>query len=323
MKNCLLILLIIFCAISGITQNIINNPSFEDTLHDNFGLLKARYWNVPTISSPDLLHLNNIHPWKIPQNFSGYQSARDGVSYYGFFSFVKNGDNGREYIQNQLKRALLRDSIYCFQAFVSLADSSNYALKNEIGAYFSRNPINSSVRFQRLDLDPQIEFSDTMFFTEKINWIKVFASFKAEGGEKFMTLGVFKPDSLLDVVRVFGGLDTVFHKTYYYIDDLYLGHCDSVPTDDTVPPIGIAEQHLVEEGFSLYPNPVKEQFYLELEKEQSNIQFKLLNILGQEQDFSVQKQANRYTFNVGHLPKGLYLLQFSGNLQHTIKILKD
>ncbi|MAC93947.1 MAG: hypothetical protein CMC96_00455 [Flavobacteriales bacterium] len=103
-----------------------------------------------------------------------------------------------------------------------------------------------------------------------------------------------------------GGEQLDYSGTYYYIDDLYLGHCDSLP--DTT--IGLHE-NVLKNKLKLYPNPVGEQFYLDYSG-QEQLQFRLYNLMGQKVEAAVQQEGNRYRFSSGHLPKGVYLLRIVG-----------
>lgn len=107
--------------------------------------------------------------------------------------------------------------------------------------------------------------------------------------------------------------------TYYYLDNFYLGHCDSLPLDT---PIGLVENTL-KNKFSVYPNPTKNKLtiaYLGSEK----LVFRLFNVLGKLQEVEVIPNRNQYQLSIAHLPKGLYFLEIiAGKNRITKKIVKD
>jgi len=106
-------------------------------------------------------------------------------------------------------------------------------------------------------------------------------------------------------------------NTYYYIDDLYLGHCDSLPDTST----SIIEKKLTHK-LKLYPNPVGEQFYVEYSG-QAQLQFQLYNLMGQKVEAAARQEGSRYRFSTAHLPKGVYLLRVNDGVRDEIfKLIK-
>ncbi|MBL4707181.1 MAG: T9SS type A sorting domain-containing protein, partial [Flavobacteriales bacterium] len=224
----------------------------------------------------------------------------------------------------ELKTPLEKDSTYCFQVYMSLADSSQYAIKNKLGVFFSQNEIDSSqVRFQTLSLIPQIQFNDSTFFTDTKNWTKVNASFVAQGGEKFMTIGRFAMESLDTLKLETGGKAKPYEQVYYYLDDVYLGNCDSLPLDT---PNGLRE-NILKTQLKVYPNPTTGKFVLE---NQSNQQLKvrLFSILGKEISTSLsltKADGSKIELSLEGLPNGIYFLNVLGEGREstTIKIVKS
>lgn len=320
MTNIKTILFLIFCPFLLYGQNIIPNPSFEDVFQGSFGVTKAQDWISPSQGSPDLMNNRSIEQFRTPQNYIGYQTCKNGESYFGLSFYIKDRPGFREYIQTRLKKSLQNDSVYCFQAFISLADSVIYALRNNLGIHLSSNAPSINSR-KNIDLNPSIEFVDSSFFVEKAQWIKLEAQYKAIGNEKYITIGNFRPDSLIDLLMLNdgGSIQSNNESSYYYIDYLYLGHCDSVPLDT---PTGIAKNSLVSK-LKGYPNPVNEQYVLENNSNQF-LNFQLYNLHGSKIPVAVQQSNKKYSFSMGHLPKGIYLLQVIGAGERaTMKIIKD
>ncbi len=202
--NLIIWIWIIFCATHCVAQNIIVNPSFEDTIQANFGIIRAKGWSSPTQGSPDLMDSLSRPEYHVPQNQVGYQFAQDSSRYFGLVLFSKNRINLREYIQSELNHKLIEDSAYCFQFFISLGDSSNYAIKNNLGIYFSTQSFNREGTFV-LNNIPQIELIDAEYFVEKVAWVKYSAQYIAAGDEKFITIGNFRDNSNLDTLNIGGG----------------------------------------------------------------------------------------------------------------------
>jgi len=319
-----LLLIFLGCVFWSKGQNIIQNGSFEDTLRNGRGGLRSNYWGTPTVgSTPDFFHPNNSSTFfRVPQNYNGYQNAKHSLAYYGLIAYgfrLSGFPDNREYIQNDLLDSLKKDSTYCFQMYVSLADSMHYAIKNNLGVFFSEKKLKLTLFQQRIDTLPQLEFNDSSHFTEKNQWVKLSGAYTAQGGERFLSIGVFKTDSLLDTLFVGGGSDVTFNKTYYYIDDVWLSHCDSLPRDTGA--VGLNETLRKEQDILLYPNPVRQFFTLETQATALS-DFQLFNAMGQQFPLQAEKAANGFRFDAQHLPKGLYILQLGGEVPKAVKFVK-
>lgn len=305
-------------------QNLVPNPSFEDTITIQFGIKHFKNWISPSEGSPDFLSPYNRDITGVPKNFAGYQEPRTGNAYCGvlMYSFHTANDSKRfrEYIQNRISKPLLKDSIYCLQLFVSLADSFRYASINKLAVYFSKDEVNSSIFFY-LPYSPQIVVSTEEFISEKEEWLEFNFEYRAEGGEEYVTIGNFTDSTNIDTLQVGGGdkNNPQWQGTYYYIDDVYLGHCDSVPEDSSN---SIFEHGLVS-NVKVYPNPTDEFLYLE-NNSNHPLEFELYNILGKQIPTKSNQIGNRFEFMVANLPKGIYLLNvISKKERAAIKIIKE
>lgn len=317
-----LIILMLF-SLHSVCQNLIPNPSFEDTLRTSVNSFSAKEWISPTQGSPDYFYPLNLPTDRSPQNYNGFQVAKSGVAYsgLGIYALYRNTNTKRlrEYIQTKLKSLLIKDTTYCIQLFLSLSDSSQFASRNQMGVYFSTNQINSTTRYE-LPVTPQIIVSPTSYITDKQNWLQFDFTYKAIGGEEYITLGNFNDTLGIDTVHVGGGIDPPYQNTYYYVDDIYLGPCDSLPYFSTV---GVRQNAPIKKNTNVYPNPFKNDFYVDLPSE-DRLSFKLYNGVGQIFEVHILRKANRYTFSVGDIPKGLYFFQISSeDEQTTIKLLKN
>lgn len=303
-----IIILMVFCVGSISAQNLIQNGNFKDTIVGNFNIIYATFWNTPSLGSPDFIHPSTKDPFKAPANIGGFQYAKSAKGYYGVSLFSKNRSNAREYIQNELVRPLMKDSLYCIQFYLSLADSMNYTLKNKLGVYFSNLELDYQIP-TTLPITPQIQFDDSNYFTEKEKWVKISATYTASGGEKYLIIGHFEDDLNIDTLRVMGGNKIEHTNVYYYLDDFWLSHCDSV--------IGLPEIKLKNQ-ISIYPNPVKDQLFVRYEGNQK-LQIKLYNLVGQAVEIYRQEQVDQLQLLLGHLPKGIYFLDISTPLDVTNK----
>lgn len=328
------IAIIIFCASLCDAQNLLLNPSFEDTIVRIASFHAPTHWTTPTTGSPDLMTPYNLNNRSAPQNFAGYQFAHSGNNYMGMLIyrlFYGSGGNPllREYIQNDISPALQQDSMYCLQLFVSLADSLVHASKNKLGVYFSTTRIQSN-NSNYLPYTPQIMVSPDSFITEKQAWLEYNFQYKAAGGERYITIGNFSDSSSVDTIFVGGGVrsDPNNLGTYYYLDDIYLGSCDSVPVYTSV---GLPKENILEQQIRVYPNPTAKHVFISYSGSKK-LEYRLFNLVGQATETrqlqsgtsTTLSDHNKIQISVGHLPKGIYLLEImAGEERITKKIVKE
>tara|TARA_R110001592_G_scaffold361235_1_gene671420 strand:- start:303 stop:1223 length:921 start_codon:yes stop_codon:yes gene_type:complete len=241
--------------VNGLAQNLVPNPSFEDTIGCPAGLNdlpKTTFWTVPTLGSPDYFHTCNSGDANVPNNIFGTQSALSGSAYIGISVYdTFNSYSYREYIQIQLQQTLVSGQKYWVSFYVSLADLNDYAIQ-EFGAYFSPTQINDNTMDSTLMFNPQVEFSDSVI-SSKNDWTKVSGSFTATGNENYLILGNFNRKQTTTAIQV---SSTNTDYSYYYIDDV----CVSSDSLTCVNPVGVNEVKLNQSFFNLYPNPATDFF---------------------------------------------------------------
>ena len=306
-------------------QNLLPNPSFEDT--SAWPLPMPVHWQAATVEGWNYYTpLNNVKnpDWGAPNNVFGYQKARSGKAYLGMalmhlFSFTPSKRNiAREYLQTKLKRPLKADSTYCFQIYVSLADSMLYASRGLLGVYFSKTAVHGNHR-QWLPYTPQIVLSPHQYLTDKVNWVKYSGTYKAMGGEEYLTMGNFNDTTTIDTIFVGGGNEFYHAQIYYYLDDIFLGSCDSLPDSLST----AVQKRKLEHNFSVYPNPFVNEFVVE-SSSLKKLYFNLYNSMGQKVALKVNQQGNHYRMNTANLPKGLYWLKINdGKVEESVKLVKE
>ncbi|MEO0572402.1 MAG: OmpA family protein [Bacteroidota bacterium] len=217
----------------GNTQNLVKNPSFEEYLECPNALgtfdTQVQYWSTPTQGSTDYFNTCS-KVMSAPENFNGVQSPKAGKAYAGFY-FYAPGDY-REYIQAQLTRTLKKDKKYQLEFYVSLAEGSDFAVK-DFGVALSYKPLDVTTkkelskgrlfrtkgnRFQVLE----INHSD--FHEDKSVWLKIKASFTAEGFERYLILGNLRDNKTTRKVQT--KRKETKKGAYYYIDMVSLIHPD-------------------------------------------------------------------------------------------------
>lgn len=227
---------------SYFAQNLIPNPSFEDTIPDchyqrwvNPGtpnVNMATGWFQPSIGTPDLFAESSRCPYT--NNGIGAYSIfpQDGFACAGLqtYNSAPSEANYREYLGIRLK-SKLQNKYYCFSAQIAFFKGSAF-ISNNLGIEFSPDSLyqgNKDVIELMPDFHIQMPYDDT-------SWKILEFDFLASGTEEFLYIGnFFVDDSTL--VYPFSGS---YQLSYYLIDNLSLTLC---PGQEP------------EEHFSLYPNP--------------------------------------------------------------------
>jgi gliding motility-associated-like protein len=217
-----------FCLTALGQVNLMLNYSFEQPtcggLGNNCGGSTINFWNSPTGTSPDIF--DTCQPecsscFGIPINAGGYQYPRSGIQYAGFTMGNRPFD-GYEYIEGQLNKGLTGGKKYCVTYYVSLGDSTWFAV-SDLGAYLSVSSVCKSGTIDTLPYIPQIKNPSTNLLSDKVNWIPISGEYTAVGGEQYITIGSF--DSITPYIYIGGGgtqWSNSTPMTYYYVDDVYI-----------------------------------------------------------------------------------------------------
>lgn len=265
-------------------DNMVHNPSFEEYRAcprkiDAVGVMQdADAWWQPTGGSSDYFNSCGARECAIPRNKMGFQPASSGEAYCGIYC---SQENYREYLQTELKSPLVAGKRYCVSFKVSLADKSPHAVAT-LGALLTKERVEDSTRGILMErevtefgearvqsigvfFEPQVENPRNMPLSDTKGWTEIRGEFTAEGGEKFLTLGNFRPFNKSNVVPTEIG-QTPLNGAYYYIDDVSVTCIDPMPQEaeePEVPEIGEVVR-LWEVYFATGKSEVLQQSYNEL-----------------------------------------------------------
>lgn len=211
-------------------NNLVPNWSFEDTL--NCPSSNAQVYNSPpppwfqstTQGTPDYFNsCTNAAIVDVPKNLWGYQNARTGEGYMGMGVYAQNFV-AREYISVKLNDSLVAKEKYCIEFYVSLSDSSTYAISS-MGIYLSQTQVLNS--YSVIPFVPQVMNPSGNILVDKLGWMQIFGEYVAVGGETYITIGNFNLDAASNATYLGGNSSYSF--AYYYIDDVSVYLCDSMP----------------------------------------------------------------------------------------------
>src|SRR5690554_2921635 len=242
MKNIFIFLCFLFpLSLLAQKQNLITNGGFELSKKcpqgtGQFHLLKGN-WFKPNSGTPDYFDTCAIDKGVgIPYNFVGYQKAsyqkaKSGKAYVGILSYMFSENDimtdpnvyNREYVATKLTKHLKKGYFYKLTFFLNLSNTSPRAVsRKDIGAYFAKDTLASnSFPLFILPFQPQVVAGDTnSYFEDTLDWAKVEMTYKAKGGEKFMTIGNFNKIEQTHV-KILDSSEAIV-LIYYYIDDVSL-----------------------------------------------------------------------------------------------------
>ncbi len=213
----------------GVAQNLVKNPSFEDYVKcpDALGTFQTdvTHWNTPTKGSTDYFNTCST-VMGAPENFNGIQQPKYGKAYAGMYFFAPA--NYREYIQVPLKRSLRKGETYILEFFISLAEGSDFAVK-DFGVVFSHKALDIPIRTQlsrtrllTLQGNPVhfFEVNHPKFHEDKTDWLKVSTQFVAKGFERFLVLGNLRDNKKTRKVQT--KRKETKKGAYYYVDMIAL-----------------------------------------------------------------------------------------------------
>ena len=285
-------------------QNLVLNPSFEDTIACPTTTaipMQCEYWYTANIGSPDYFSEQpdifcGTSP--VPLSNVGFQYARTGVAYVGLAPFVSTTfpsfANRREYIGGILSDTLKQGHEYCVSFYVSVAEEFKYVVDG-IGLYLS---VDSAVDYTintNLSFVPQISNLAGNIIYDTLNWVQISGTYIANGGEKYLTIGNFNDDINTLVDSTSGTL----MGAYLFIDDVSVVDCT----------VGINEIESYKNKIKLMPNPTNSELRIEnaeLKIKNMEITDVLGNVVLIE---SVKSDEKNIKINVSNFTKGVYFVK--------------
>jgi hypothetical protein len=238
----------------------------------------------------------------VPYNYFGYQNPNSGLAYAGISFFVNNSghpNSGREYIEVPLISPLEQGKKYAVAFYISLSNNSAYAV-DAIGAYLSIDSVlYNGYYYPPLPYFPQIFNTVGNVIRDTTNWVMISGEYIADGGEKFLTIGNFNPDSTTAIDSSLN--PNGYSWSYYYIDDVSVILMDSTlgtNTEET------QENHRIE----IYPNPVKEELNIEVNIHKAGEgKLEITDILGKEISiYPLKNGDNKFIVSALKMNAGIY-----------------
>lgn len=222
----IIIILLVFHFNSLLSQiNQVGNPSFEifnSTCAPPNLISKLKYWN--SIDSVKLasagFNYNTCYP-NVPNTSVGYQWPKSGEGFIRLQAYCTTASctytASRLYPKNRLLNSLNNGVTYCVKMYVNLQNTSPYAI-DALQILLADVTIDT-IKYCSVPLTyltPQI--TNTLgIINDTLNWIKVENTFVANGTEKYLVIGNFKPDAAVNTAST-GVSSGVWSE--YMIDDV-------------------------------------------------------------------------------------------------------
>jgi hypothetical protein len=227
--------------------NLVPNPSFEfySQCPVDGKLIYAQPWYP--VGDNGASYFNACAPYisgyNVPSGlYADFQYARTGVAYAAIFTY--NYNDNRNNIQVKLIDSLISGKCYYVEFFVSLTNTSMYAINN-VAAHLSKDSIFSTSSGTLLNLQSHIMLAGNPIITDTLNWTRISGIYIAKGGELFITIGNFNLNSQTDTLRVLNTPDA--YGGAHYIDDVSV-----IEINGSYEPITSYRDTTINEGDSVY-----------------------------------------------------------------------
>ncbi len=295
---CLLLAFIISCtfALQSKAQNLVPNPSFEDTVScPLFGgieqVSQSLGWSAYR-ETPDYHHKCDI-------GATDYQTPADGDAYCALISINRGAlgsNNYKEIIGRNLSSPLVVGVKYHVSLKVSLWDFSDCAINN-IGVLFTMFPYTFS---NPVPINNYAHVFSSNIISDTENWIVISGSFTADSAYKYIAVGSFFADSVIDYTHTNNSVDSSACSALYFVDDV----CVSSDTKECDLLLGEKYQ-ATENRMNVFPNPASDKIFVSTDKYQE-IEYSLITLLGKKIRNEIKSDSY---IDVSDLPEGAYLLE--------------
>lgn len=219
--GCAGLLFFIATALSA-QENLVPNGSFEleawcPSGYNNSTLRTAQSWSQPTQGTPD--HFKSCSGEAgVPKNMFGDQMAVEGEAYAGLVTYSASKPAYREYLQTELVRSLRRGEWVCVSWWACAADDAKL-VADGMGVHLGLEAPRAAGELV-LPVKPQVDNPRFHLLSDRHSWVRLSDAFQAQGGERFLTLGNFRPPAENRVLERQDAGAKSNPWAYVYVDDV-------------------------------------------------------------------------------------------------------
>lgn len=281
---------------STISQNIVGNYSFEDTIKCPTYVSQISYskgW-ISFGDSPDYFNSCGNSNWMgVPINFMGNQYASTGEAYSGLYTLT-GFKNIHEVLGRKLNTNLIVGKKYFVSFKVNLSDNSKYATNN-IGVNFSTDSIHSKFYYA----NNNAKINSLTVINDYTNWQVISGSFIADSNYRYIMLGNFFEDSMI-TKNLSNSSSAQNELPYYYIDDVCVSEDSTCYYKTNINSFNFGN------NITVYPIPFQDK--LNFQKIGSDT-YKILIFNFQSKIVYENLFNESFSINTFEFPEGLYFYQ--------------
>ncbi len=310
MKKIKLFYLSLFFYTACFTQNIVPNPSFEDTLNcPNYvaQINKAIGWKTFG-GTPDYFNSCSNGMCGVPHNAFGYQFARTGNGCAGLYTFASVQTpiiSAWESIGIQLNQTMVVGQEYYVSFYASRAAAylNTGMSTNNLGAKFSTVPYSAPFTLS-MPINNFAHIYAEFVITDSTNWVQVSGTFIADSAYQYIGIGNFFDFPHTTIIPELNGSNTA----YYYIDDVLVE--ESNPTN-----ISSSDKKSL---CQIFPNPFNNEIKISNPEFENNPHFRIYNALGV---LVLERKLNAANQNVdlSALSSGTYRVTISNKIGQVLQ----
>jgi hypothetical protein len=315
-----LTLLLIFISPFSQAQNLVPNPSFEDTINcpEFSGIISnANGWTSFSLT-PD--YLNSCAPppvLNVPYADLGYQYAHSGNAMAGIITYAlpsgSGGANAREHFGIQLQSPLVIGEKYFISFYVNYSGYGYPTFKriacNKIGLKFTSTLVSDSLNPPPLSNWAHLSLDSII--TDTLQWVRVSGSIIADSSYTHVIIGNFFDSVLTDTIDL-GGMSFAAAGSYHYVDDICVS-TDSLYNETWT---NVFEQNESHFNFQLFPNP--SHSFLNIQGLKPNSAITIYSSHGELLNFMINDFED-LILDVSNYSDGLYLIQVNTSTIITTK----
>lgn len=307
----------IICTVAVKAQNLVPNGSFEDTVScpTSRDISFVQNW-LSFGGSPDYYNACATPGFvSVPSNLYGFQNASDGNAYCGIVTYVKGDNSNYHWYREALGVQLISDLVIgqkyylSFKASFTLNGFETDCASNKLGAWFTNSLFNSSDSLTSAPISNLAQIYSDSIITDTVNWTTITGSFVADSTYRYMAIGNFFKNNIVDTVDYNNGL----YASYYYIDDVRLS-TDSAFT---------VSNNQIENTINsvlIYPNPSDGLVKFVLPQNANKTTVSVYNVYGQEVYTSYINAKE--SVDLSFLDNGIYSIILTNNSkQYSTKLL--